>query len=86
MLEIGNDSKYFNRDVKQVIKHGTEEQIDIWFGPGRAIQGPKCFLMQPQYYYKALGYILEKHKDGEVSGEGDESELDLLKVDHARVR
>lgn len=73
MLEIGNDSKYFNRDVKQVIKHGTEEQIYIWFGPGRAIQGPKSFLMQLQYYYKALGYVLEKNKDGEVYGERDKS-------------
>lgn len=73
MLEIGNDSKYFNRDVKQVIKHSTEEQIDIWFGPGKTIQGPKSFLMQLQYYYKALGYVLEKNKDGEVYGERDKS-------------
>lgn len=73
MLEVGNDSKYFSRDVKQVIKHGSEEQIDIWFGPGRAIRGPKGFLMQLQYYYKALRYVLEKNKDGEVYVEWDKS-------------
>lgn len=73
MLEVGNDGKYFNRDVKQVIKHGSEEQIDIWFGPGRAIRGPKGFLMQLQYYYKASGYVLEKNKDGEVYVEWDKS-------------
>lgn len=41
--------------------------------------------MQLQYYYKALGCVLEKNKGREVPGEWDQFQLDLYKVDHTRV-